>query len=287
MTGTAIVEAIAHEPAETAAARRRARDYVGLALGLGPVVVLYLASLFAPLPFSPTTPDTSVISVPPNSTHWFGTDPSGFDIFSRTIEAAKVDLPLSVGGVLIAMLIGVPIGLIASRENWRSNVVMRGVDALQALPLLIVAVAIVSLAGNHIGDVLIAIVLVTTPAFIRIVRSGGQVVRSKRYIEAAVASGNSQARILRVHVLPNVMNLVVTQFALGIGLAIVVIAGLNFLGIGVHPPTPTWGGMVATGAGVIAQGQWWASLFPSLAILLVVVCFNVAARALEDLTQAR
>lgn len=286
MTGTALVEEVGHTPTDTPP-RRRARDHAGLALGIGPILALYLASLFAPLPFNPTTPNTNVISQSPSGTHWFGTDASGFDIFSRTIEAAKVDLPLSVAGVLLAMILGVPIGLMASRENWRSNVVMRGVDALQALPLLIVAVAIVSLAGNHIGDVLIAIVLITTPAFIRIVRSGGQVVRSKRYIEAAIASGNRQSRITRVHILPNVMNLIVTQFALGIGLAIVVIAGLNFLGIGVHPPTPTWGGMVSTGAGVISQGQWWVAVFPSLAILLVVVCFNIAARALEDLTRVR
>ena len=286
MTASSIVQEMSEKPTDEPV-RRRARDLGGLALGVGPILGLYLASLIAPLPFSPTTPDTNVISQPPDSTHWFGTDGSGFDIFSRTIDAARIDLPLSVAGVFVSMLIGVPIGLMASRENWRSNVIMRGVDALQALPLLIVAVAIVSLAGNHIGDVLIAIVLVTTPAFIRIVRSGGQVVRSKRYIEAALACGNSQARITRVHVLPNVLNLIVTQFALGIGLAIVVIAGLNFLGIGVHPPTPTWGGMIATGAGVISEGQWWVAVFPSAAILLVVVCFNVTARALEDLTRAR
>ncbi|WP_020638727.1 ABC transporter permease subunit [Amycolatopsis balhimycina] len=262
-------------------------DYIRLALGLGPIIGLFLASVFAPLPYAPTTPDTSVISVAPNGSHWFGTDANGFDVFSRTIEAARIDLPLAFGGVLLAMVIGVPIGLAVSKESWLSNIVMRGVDALQSLPLLIVTVAVVALAGDHFYDVILAMVLVIAPGFIRLVRAGAVVIRSKRYVEAATATGSSEARILRVHVLPNVLNLVLTQLTLGVGLAIVVIAGLNFLGVGVDPPTPTWGGMIFDGAGVINQGQWWVALFPSLAILVVISCVNLTARVVEDLTQAR
>ncbi|WP_211231803.1 ABC transporter permease [Amycolatopsis balhimycina] len=223
----------------------------------------------------------------PNGSHWFGTDANGFDVFSRTIEAARIDLPLAFGGVLLAMVIGVPIGLAVSKESWLSNIVMRGVDALQSLPLLIVTVAVVALAGDHFYDVILAMVLVIAPGFIRLVRAGAVVIRSKRYVEAATATGSSEARILRVHVLPNVLNLVLTQLTLGVGLAIVVIAGLNFLGVGVDPPTPTWGGMIFDGAGVINQGQWWVALFPSLAILVVISCVNLTARVVEDLTQAR
>ena len=263
------------------------RDYTMLAIGVAPLLVLYVAALVAPLPFSPTHPDVAAISMPPSGTHIFGTDASGFDIFSRTIAAAKVDLPLAIGGTVIAMLIGVPIGLAASSETWRANAVMRFVDAMQSLPLLIVALAIVSLAGNHIQDVLIAIVIVSAPAFIRLTRSGALVVRNARYVEAAIACGCRTGRLLRVHVLPNVLSLVLAQAALGGAVAIVVIAGLNFLGVGVSPPTPTWGSMIATGAGVIHQGQWWVALFPGLAILLVIVCFNLIARAVEDLTGAR
>ena len=285
MTATTIAASLT----PTAEVRRLTRkgDLIRVFGGITPILAIYLASVFAPLPFSPTTPNTAVISQAPSGTYWFGTDASGFDVFSRTIEAARIDLPLAVGGVVIAMLIGVPIGLAVSSENWRSNVIMRAVDALQSLPLLIVAVALVALAGNHIGDVMFAIVLVIAPGFIRIVRAGALVVRSKRYVEAAIANGCSQARVLRVHVLPNVLNLVLTQLALGIGVAVVVIAGLNFLGVGVSPPTPTWGGMVSSGVGVIGQGQWWVAAFPSLAILLIVVCFNIAARGVEDLTQVR
>jgi peptide/nickel transport system permease protein len=291
MSNISISGALTSVEAEEYTAEHRSRsglrDYTMLAIGMAPLLVLFIAALVAPLPFSPTHPNVGAISLPPNATHIFGTDASGFDIFSRTIAAARVDLPLAIGGTLIAMLIGVPIGLAASSETWGANAVMRFVDAMQSLPLLIVALAIVSLAGNHIQDVLIAIVIVSAPAFIRLTRSGALVVRNSRYVEAATACGCRTGRLLRVHVLPNVLSLVLAQAALGGAVAIVVIAGLNFLGVGVSPPTPTWGSMVATGAGVIDQGQWWVALFPGLAILLVIVCFNVIARAVEDLTGAR
>ena len=283
----ALAPAEAAEHAAEHPRRSKWSDYRLLALGIVPLVLLYIAALLLPLPFSPTHPNPGAISLSPSATHVFGTDASGFDIFSRTIAAARVDLPLAIGGTLVAMMIGVPIGLAASSEGWGSNVIMRGVDATQSLPLLIVALAIVSLAKNHIGDVLIAIVIVTAPVLIRLTRSGALVVRNSRYVEAATASGCGRARLLRVHVLPNVLNLILAQCALGIAVAIVVIAGLNFLGVGVSPPTPTWGSMISTGAGVIDQGQWWVALFPGLAILLVIVCCNLIARAIEDLMQAR
>lgn len=262
-------------------------DYAGLAVGLAPIVLLYLASRFAPLPFSPTQPNADQVSLAPSAAHWFGTDASGFDVFSRTINAAGTDLPLAVGGTLVALLIGVPVGLIASSQNWVASVIMRAIDALQALPLLILAVALVAIAGNNLSSVVVAIVLVSAPGFVRLVRSGALVVRRTRYVEAAIAMGCSTERILRVHVLPNVMSLILAQASLGVATAVVVIAGLNFLGVGTHPPDPTWGSMVSEGAGVVAQGQWWVALFPSLAIVLVIICLNAAARAAEDLTKAR
>jgi peptide/nickel transport system permease protein len=287
MSVTPISGTLADVEAKERTPRSKVSDYAALIIGIAPIVLLLLAALFLPLPYSPTHPNVAAISQAPSSSHIFGTDASGFDIFSRTINAARVDLPLAVGGTLLAMLIGVPIGLAASSESWGSNAVMRVVDAVQSLPLLILALAIVTLAGNHIGDVLVAIVIVTAPVFIRLVRSGALVIRNSRYVEAAVASGARPVRVLRVHVLPNVMNLVLTQFAIGVAVSIVVIAGLNFLGVGVSPPTPTWGSMIATGAGVIDQGQWWVALFPGLAILLVIVSFNAIARAIEDLASAR
>ncbi|MDQ4489801.1 ABC transporter permease [Sinomonas sp. ASV486] len=284
---TVALEAPSNEKAEKGRRHSVLLDYAGLALGLVPIILLYLASRFAPLPFSPTQPNAAETSLAPSTDHWFGTDASGFDVFSRTIDAAGIDLPLAVGGTLLALVIGVPLGLIASSKGWAANVIMRAIDALQALPLLILAVALVALAGNNISSVIVAIVLVSAPGFVRLVRSGALVVRRTRYVEAATAMGCSTARILRVHVLPNVMSLILAQASLGVATAIVVIAGLNFLGVGTHPPDPTWGSMISDGAGVIAQGDWWVALFPSLAIVLVIVCLNAAARAAEDLTKAR
>ena len=286
---TTVAETDAEAETETLGAQKNTqlRDYAGIIGGLAPIVILYLAALFAPLRYSPNSPDPDSISLAPNGSHWFGTDASGFDVFSRTIKAALTDLPLGVGGTLLSLLIGVPLGLLASNQGWLSNVIMRAVDALQALPLLILAVALVALAGNNLASVVVAIVIVSAPGFIRLVRSGALVVRNTRYVEAATAVGCSNGRILRVHVLPNVMSLILAQASLGVAQAVVVIAGLNFLGVGTHPPTPTWGSMISVGAGVVYQGQWWVALFPSLAIVMVIVLLNVVARSAEDLTRAR
>ena len=266
--------------------RSRVFQYWAVALGILPVVLIYAAS-FLPFHFSAIQPDSAAVLMPPSATHWFGTDDSGFDIFSRTFTAARLDLPLAIGSTILAMVIGVPLGLAAANEGAASNVIMRIVDALQALPLLIVAVAIVSLSGRNIVNVIFAIVLVSAPGFIRLVRSGAQVVRTSRFVEAARTIGASRSRVLFVHILPNVMGLVLAQFTLGIGVALVTIAGLNFLGVGIAPPTPSWGSMIADGAGVVTEGAWWVALFPSLAIVIVISTLNVAARSLEDLTKAR
>lgn len=284
LVGTELDHQASIQPVENAprSTGRFTRKRIILVAALAPVIVFYLVSLFVPLPYSPTQPDTTAISLAPSAVHLFGTDASGFDVLSRTIASARLDLPLAIGGTLIAFVIGVPIGLLVSSEGWMSNSVMRGVDALQALPLLIISVAVVTLAGNNIADVIFAIVLVGTPAFIRLVRSGALVVRKSRYVDAAITVGCSPFRVLRVHVFPNVLPLVLVQCSIGVAQAIIVIGALNFLGVGVSPPTPSWGSMISTGAGVIGEGYWWVAFFPALAILLMVVCLNTAARAVDE-----
>lgn len=264
----------------------RRASIIAVVFGVLPVVLLFLAS-FLPFPYSPITPDAASVLLAPNSAHWFGTDASGFDVFSRTFTAARLDLPLAIGGTVAAALIGVPIGLLVSEETVTSNAVMRVVDALQALPLLIVAIAIVSLSGRNLVMVIFAIILVAGPNFVRLTRSGAIVVRNMRFVEAAQSLGASRSRVMFVHILPNVAGLVLAQFVLAIGMALVVIAALNFIGIGVTPPTPSWGSMVSAGAGVIGQGAWWVAFFPSLAIVIVVSTLSFAARNVEELLKAR
>ena len=273
--------------AKTKPSWRRYRDYAGIIGGALPIVLLLLAAFFLPLPYSPTTPDPSAVDLAPSAQHWFGTDGSGFDVFSRTIASARIDIPLALGGSLLALIIGVPLGLLASSDRWYAHLIMRVVDVLQSLPLLIISIALVSLAGNSIGNVIFAILLVGTPGFIRLIRSGALIVRKSRFVDAAIAMGCTPFRVLRVHVLPNVLNLALVQFTLAASTAIVVIAGLNFLGVGVAPPTPTWGVMIRAGADVIGQGYWWVALFPSLAVVVVVVSLNGMSRALDDLVARR
>jgi len=266
--------------------RSRRVAVLGIALGALPIVLLYVLG-FVSFPFSPIQPDSSAVLLAPNATHLFGTDASGFDVFARTFRSAQLDIPLAFGGTLLAALIGVPIGLITSSEGVGSTVIMRIVDALQALPLLIVAIAIVTLSGRNIGTVVFAIVLVTAPNFIRLVRGGALVVRGMRYVEAAASLGASKVRIYFVHVLPNVAGLVLAQLTLSVGMAIIIIAALNFLGVGVPPPTPTWGGMIKDGSGVIVQGAWWVALFPSLAVVALIASLAFVARQVEDLLRTR
>jgi peptide/nickel transport system permease protein len=277
--------AIAQVEAESRTRHRNSRAWAMVAIGILPSLILLVLALLQLVPHSPTKADTEIISLPPGPVYWFGTDASGFDVFSRVITSARTDIPLAVGGTLASLIIGVPIGLLASSNSWLANGLMRFVDVLQALPLLIVALAIVALAGNNIGNVIFAIMLVNAPGFIRLVRAQALVLRQSRFIEAAHAIGASNLRILWRHLLPNVSNVVLVQTALGISNAIVIIASLNFLGVGVAPPTPSWGSMIAEGAGVIGQGQWWVAFFPSLAILIVIVTVNIAARALDELTK--
>jgi ABC-type dipeptide/oligopeptide/nickel transport system permease subunit len=260
-----------------------ASRYSGLIVAIGPLLLLLLASLFLPLPYSPIEPNVDQLAQAPGPTHLLGTDASGFDVFSRIIAAAKHDLPLAVGGTLAALLIGLPLGLLASARGWVGGSVMRGVDALQAFPLLVISVAIVTLAGNRIEAVIFAIVLVNAPAFIRLVRSEAIVLRESRFVEAAIAIGCAPSRVMGVHILPNVLGLVLVQSSLSAASAIVVIAALNFLGVGVSPPEPTWGSMVQIGANKIAQGFWWMSLFPGLVVFVVVSCLNLTASSLNNL----
>jgi peptide/nickel transport system permease protein len=244
---------------------------------------LVLAGYFLPLPYNPIHPNVYQLQLPPSRAHLFGTDDAGFDVFSRIIAASDHDLPLAMVGTLFAAAIGVPLGLLASSRGTLGGGIMRIVDAFQAFPVLVVAVVLVTLAGNHLENVVFAIGIINVPRFIRLVRSESLVLRASRFVEAAIAVGNPPARVLLIHVLPNVAATALAQAALSAANAIIVIAGLNFLGVGVSPPEPTWGSMLATGAHTIAQGVWWMTVFPALAILLSVLAFNVLADSVGQL----
>jgi peptide/nickel transport system permease protein len=264
--------------------RRLVTDQPLVALGILFIVVLLLWSLFGPLPFDPRATDGGASQQPPGGDHWFGTDGTGGDIFSRVIDAARIDLSLALAGTAAALVLGVPLGLAASTKGKGSERLMRGLDAFQAFPLLILALALVSLSGNKVYMVVVAIALLNIPRYMRLLRSEVLALRESRFVEAAIAMGATTPRLIFRHLLPNVWGVVLVQTSLTIANAIVVLASLSFLGVGVSAPTPSWGSMIRDGAGNMASGQWWNATFPGLAVLLCVLAFNQLADAISDRT---
>jgi len=202
-------------------------------------------------------------------------------VFSRVIEAARRDLPLAFGGAIISAVIGVPLGLATTLKGRASEIIMRGLDAFQAFPLLVLAIAIVTLTGNRLEMVIFAIVLIETPRMMRLIRSEGLAIRESRFIEAAEAMGARPRRILFVHLLPNVTGIILAQTSIAAANSLTVVAALSFLGIGVSPPDPSWGVMIQAGARLMTSGQWWVSLFPGVAVFLAVMSLNLIADDLD------
>jgi peptide/nickel transport system permease protein len=263
------------------------RHRLGLVVGLAFVGLVLLAAFAAPLPYDPVKPDRSAILDPPSMSHLFGTDSSGFDVFSRTVAAGATDLPLALVGTAISLAIGVPLGLFASvRTKW-SGVLMRGLDLFQAFPTMVLTLTLVTILGNHFRNIIIAIAITNIPRFMRLVRSEGLTLRESRFVEAAVAVGASPVRIIFRHILPNITPIILAQASLAVAYAILVIAGLNFLGIGVTIPNPTWGSMIQDGARSIAIGQWWMAFFPGLMVVLVVFALNGVADGIRAVLDPR
>lgn len=264
-------------------ASRAFRRYPRLFLGAGAILLLVLASMFLPLPYDPIAPAAGSVLLSPSGAHWFGTDSVGFDVFSRCIDAARRDLALALGGAAVAAIVGVPIGLFATTRGPAAVVVMRLLDAFQAFPLLVLAIALVTLAGNRLEMVVLAIVVIETPRFIRLVRSEGLTLREARFVEAAVAMGAGRWRVLAVHMLPNMTGVVVVQFSIAAANALMVIAALSFLGIGVSPPDASWGAMIQSGARHLTTGAWWVSFFPGLCVFVAVMSLNLMTDDLDRL----
>ncbi len=260
------------------------RNHPGAAIGTAFIILLLLASLFSPLPFDPraTAPLESLEG--PNGSHWFGTDGAGGDVFSRVIDAARVDLSLALLGTLLSLALGIPLGLAASTKGKGSERLVRGLDAFQAFPLLILALALVSLSGNKLYMVVVAIALINVPRYMRLLRSEILSIRESRFIEAAHAMGANNFRLTTRHLLPNVWGVVLVQTSLTIANAIVVIASLSFLGVGVSAPTPSWGAMIRDGSGNMSSGEWWIATFPGIVVVLCVLAFNQLADAIGDTT---
>jgi peptide/nickel transport system permease protein len=204
-------------------------------------------------------------------------------VFVRVVYASRTDLSIAAEGVLLSAVIGVVIGLMVgfSRRQALDEIVMRIVDMIQSFPVLIVAVALVAFAGNKLINVVWALAFINAPIFLRLARSQVLTIREHRYVEAATALNNSTPRIILRHVLPNSIGPVIVQIGISLGYAILTVAGLAFLGVGVQAPTPEWGSMILSGKDSITTGQWWTVVFPGLAVLVAVAGFNLLAEGVE------
>jgi peptide/nickel transport system permease protein len=253
-------------------------------------VLIVLAAIFGPeiVPYNPLTSDTAQALKPPSAHHWFGTDQLGRDVFSRVVVATRLDFFIAVASVVLVFLMGGLAGVAAGFfGGWTDRIVGRIADTIMAFPLFVLAMGIVAALGNTVQNIVLATAIVNFPLYARIARAEANIRRDAGFVEAARLSGNSDWRILAFQILPNVFPLLVVQMSLTMGYAILNAAGLSFIGLGVRPPTPEWGIMVAEGAQFIVSGEWWNAAFPGAALMVAVFCFNLLGDGLRDMIDPR
>jgi len=263
--------------------RRSAR--VGLAITLLFLLLTVAAGVIAP--YDPYDQDLSAALSPPSPEHWFGADQYGRDVLSRVMHGTRTALLAVVVADGLALLLGCGMGLVAGFFGGRVDaVVMRLVDVLLAFPYLLLALIIVAALGPGLTNSMIAIGIVYTPQYARLIRGQVLAVRHADYVRAARALGAARLRIMLRHVLPNSFTPILVMATLQAGSVIVETAGLSFLGLGAQPPSPDWGALLADGQSYFLTA-WWIATFPGLAIFVVVIGFNLLGDALRDLVDPR
>jgi peptide/nickel transport system permease protein len=269
--------------------RRLRRNPVTLA-GLVIVLVVALLAICAPLvaPYPPQQGNAAATLRAPSFSHPFGTDSIGFDIFSRTLYAGRLDLAIAFGAVGIALAVGCLFGAIAGfLGRIVDEVVMRLMDMLSAFPSFILALGVVAALGPSLINLIAAIALVNVPVYARLLRSRVLTVKEAQYVRAATALGLPRRRVLLVHVLPNSWAPIFVQSTLQAGYAILEAAGLSFIGLGIRVPRAEWGVMINMGLQYVVSGQWWITFFPGTAIALTVMGFNLIGDGLQDVFDPR
>ncbi len=260
------------------------------AVAFGLFAALLLLAALGPwvAPHDPLASDAARALQAPSARHWFGTDQVGRDILSRVVVAARLDLVIALGAVALSFAIGSTLGASAGYfGGWTDRIVTRVTDTIMAFPLFVLAMGIVAALGNTLANIVYATAIINLPFYARMARAEVNVRREAGFADAARLAGNGHARVLAVHVFPNCLPPMMVQASLNLGWAILNAAGLSFIGLGVRPPTPEWGIMVAEGAAFIVSGEWWIALFPGLALMLAVFCFNLLGDGLRDLIDPR
>lgn len=254
------------------------------AVSVGFVGLLLILAIFGPLaaPHNPDLQDLAHRFASPSWGHWFGTDDFGRDVASRIITASRITIVAPVISVGIAVLIGLPLGLLAAvRRGWVDATTSRLADTVLSLPALVGALAIVAVLGPGLVTTMIAVGIIFSPTMFRVVRGAAASVAEETFVRSATAIGSSQRRILSVHILPNIAAPLMVQVTILMGVALLVEASLSFLGLGVQPPNASWGSMLKAAYANQFKAPY-AVVPPGLALLLTVLAFNTIGDAIRD-----
>jgi peptide/nickel transport system permease protein len=282
-------------PAAAAAGRSSSRAWRKLKanraalLGLGIIFFFAILAIVAPvLPIpDPIATSWSAIRKAPSAGHWLGTDDLGRDILSRMIWGARASLMAGIFSVAIAVIIGVPLGLLSGYfGGWIDMIISRVTEAFLAMPFLIMAIALAAFLGPSLTNAMIAIGLSAMPGFIRLTRGQVMAVKTEEYVEGARSIGLRHTSIITRYILPNVLAPILVQATLTIATAIIAEASLSFLGLGQQPPAPSWGSMLNVAKNFLSQAPWMA-MWPGAAIFLVVIGFNLLGDGLRDALDPR
>jgi peptide/nickel transport system permease protein len=225
---------------------------------------------------------------PPGHGHLFGTDSSGFDVFSRVIAAPRIDVTIALAATILSSAVGSLIGLLASfSRGWLGALVMRASDSVQASPLLVIAIVFVVVAGRSIPNMIFVISLLQIPIYLRLIRTEVVSLRERTFVEAARANGDRGLSIALRHILPNAITPAFAQAPITFGFSMLTAAGLSFIGAGVQPPAAEWGAMISSGRSDLILGDWWTTVFPGAALSITVFGFALVGSAIQTVFDRR
>jgi peptide/nickel transport system permease protein len=258
---------------------------VGLFMAFAVVVIALLSPWISP--YDPIAQDMNIQHDPPSWAHPFGTDSYGRDQLSRILWGSRVSLVVGILSVLFAMAIGIPLGMVGGYKGGRvDSLVLRFIDIFMSFPIVILGLLILAIMGPGLIKIVIAIGVALIPRIARLARGSTLSVKGKEYIEAARAVGQGDGKIMFIHVLPNIFGEILVMGTLWVATAIIVEASLSFIGLGVRPPTPSWGAMIRDGLDQLTNAPW-LSIFPGLAIFTSVFAFNLIADGLRDISDPK
>ena len=276
---------------QAAAVWRRLKKNKMAVLGLIILAIIIFFAVFADVFFDYETlviqQNASLKLQPPSAEHWLGTDEVGRDILARIVHGARISLPVAFATIAIATVVGGLLGAIAGYGSRRvDDVIMRVMDIFLAIPSILLSIALVSAMGTSVTNMMLAISISNIPPFARIVRSAVLTIKNEEYIEAARAMGASDLRIIAKYIIPNSMAPLIVQGSVGVASAILSIASLSFVGLGVQPPTPEWGAMLSN-ARTYMRDAWHITVMPGAAIMLSILSLNIIGDGLRDALDPR